>query len=66
MAVAAGDRYEQARALSGIAETLAVDDPDQARQLWACALTLYEDLKLPAADDVRARIAAGSPSTVRS
>ena len=65
MAVAAGDRYEQARALCGIAETLAADDPDQARRLWACALTLYEDLKLPAADDVRARIAAGSPSTVR-
>lgn len=60
LAVTAGDRYEQARALSGIADTLAATDPAQARELWACALGLYEDLRLPAADDIRARIAGGS------
>src|SRR6202008_514952 len=57
LAVEAGDRFEQARALSGIAETLARDDLEGAQQLWASALSLYEDMKLPAADYIRIRIA---------
>jgi len=57
LAAEAGDRYEQARALSGIAETVADDDPEGAQRLWESALALYEELRLPAADQVRARIA---------
>ena len=58
LAVAAGDRFEQARALAGIAETLAGDDPDAARRLWDSALALYEDLRHPAARKIRASLAA--------
>ncbi|MFI7673839.1 ATP-binding protein [Actinophytocola sp. NPDC049390] len=58
LATNAGDRLEQARALAGIAQTLADEDPAGARQLWTSALALYEDLRLPQAEHVRARLAA--------
>lgn len=58
LAVDAGDRFEQARALNGLAETLAEEDPEDAQRLWAAALAVYEDLRHPRAEKVRARIAA--------
>ena len=54
-----GDRYEQARAYSGLAHTYySIDDPEQARDNWRQALTHYTDLALPEADNIRAALAA--------
>ncbi|QYN18454.1 hypothetical protein [Amycolatopsis sp. DSM 110486] len=58
LAADAGDRFEHARALAGIAETLAGEDPETAHRLWQAALSLYEDLNHPAAETIRARMAA--------
>jgi tetratricopeptide (TPR) repeat protein len=52
------DRYEQARALDGIARAYRdLDDPDQARQHWRQALEIFADLDAPEAAEVRARLA---------
>jgi tetratricopeptide (TPR) repeat protein len=50
-----GDRYEQARARHGLAHH-AAGDADHARQHWQQALTLYADLGVPEADQVRAHL----------
>lgn len=51
-------RYEQARAHNGLAHTHhAAGDRDRARQHWREAFTLYTDLGVPEADDVRALLA---------
>ncbi|WP_263302477.1 AfsR/SARP family transcriptional regulator [Streptomyces purpurogeneiscleroticus] len=58
-AVEIGERYEQARAHEGIAATHHTNgDLHAARRHWEDALSLYADLRLPAADTVRAQLAA--------
>jgi tetratricopeptide (TPR) repeat protein len=53
-----GNRYEQARAHDGLATAhRELDDADQAREHWQDALTIYEELGVPEATDVRARLA---------
>jgi tetratricopeptide (TPR) repeat protein len=59
LAVETGDRYQQARAHTGLARTRhAAGEHGLARQHWQHALTLYTDLGVPDADDVRAHLAA--------
>src|SRR5215472_15445216 len=59
LAVETGDRYQQARAHTGLAHTRhAAGEHGLARQHWQHALTLYTDLGVPDADDVRADLAA--------
>jgi len=59
LAVETGDRYQQARAHTGLAHTRhAAGEHGLARQHWQHALTLYTDLGVPDADDVRAHLAA--------
>jgi tetratricopeptide (TPR) repeat protein len=59
LAVETGDRYQQARAHTGLAHTRhAAGEHGMARQHWQHALTLYTDLGVPDADDVRAHLAA--------
>jgi len=58
LAVEAGDHYEQARAHAGLAHTHhATGDLDQARHHLRRALTLYTDLGVPEADDIRGYLA---------
>ncbi|MEU7484413.1 BTAD domain-containing putative transcriptional regulator [Streptomyces sp. NPDC042319] len=58
-AVEIGERFEQARAHEGIAALHhAAGDLQQARRHWEHALHLYVGLGVPAADTVRARLAA--------
>ncbi|WP_204051699.1 ATP-binding protein [Microbispora siamensis] len=52
---ATGDRYEEARALVGIAR-LHGGTP-RAAEAWRRALTLFDELDLPEADEVRRRLA---------
>jgi DNA-binding SARP family transcriptional activator/tetratricopeptide (TPR) repeat protein len=59
LAVQTGDRYQQARAHAGLADTHhAAGEHSLARQHWQHALTLYTDLGVPDADDVRAHALA--------
>ena len=54
-----GDRYEQARAHSGLAHThQATGDLNQARDHWHQALALYTVLRVPDAEDVHAHLTA--------
>lgn len=54
-----GHQHEQARACAGLARAHHdLGDPDQAREQWRQALALYEELGVPEADDVRARLSA--------
>jgi len=54
-----GDRYEQARAHTGLAHThQATGDLNQARHHWHRALALYTDLRVPDPDDVHAHLTA--------
>ncbi|MGH3803502.1 MAG: tetratricopeptide repeat protein, partial [Pseudonocardiaceae bacterium] len=58
LATQIGDRYEQARAHNGLAQThLATRDSDLARHHWQQALTLYTNLGIPDADDIRTHLA---------
>jgi len=56
---AGGSRYEEARALRGLAG--ASDDPGTARRYLAAALALYELLNAPEAAQLRAALAATDP-----
>ncbi len=59
LAVETGDRYQQARAHAGVAHTRhAAGEHGLAGQHWQHALTLYTELGVPDADDVRAHLAA--------
>ena len=59
LAIADGDKYQQARAHHGLARACqAAGDPGQARHHWQQALALYTDLGAPEADQVRAQLAA--------
>jgi tetratricopeptide (TPR) repeat protein len=49
-----GDRDQQARAHAGLGHTLG--NPDQARHHYQHALTLYTDLGVSEADQIRARL----------
>ncbi|HTI23531.1 MAG TPA: BTAD domain-containing putative transcriptional regulator [Kutzneria sp.] len=51
LATAIGDRYERARALEGIGHLR------QQAALWREALAIYEDIGVPAADQLRSRLA---------
>jgi Flp pilus assembly protein TadD len=52
-----GDKYEGARAHSGLAETYAAEgDVDQARHHWHAALTAYLSIGVPEANHVRVRL----------
>lgn len=54
-----GDRFELARAYTGLARAHHADgDVSQALDLWHNALTLYDDLGTPEADQVRVQLAA--------
>jgi hypothetical protein len=65
-----GDRYEQARAHDGHGRAWhATGEHAQARPHWQQALTLYTDMSVPEAGQVRARLgdlslpqAEGTPS----
>jgi tetratricopeptide (TPR) repeat protein len=52
-----GDRYQQARALDGLA-LLGQDDGDRqgSRQRWRQAMTMYDDLGVPEAEEIRRRL----------
>jgi tetratricopeptide (TPR) repeat protein len=53
------DRHEQARAHNGLAHTYCTtSESDLARHHWQQALTLYTNLGIPDADDIRTRLAA--------
>jgi tetratricopeptide (TPR) repeat protein len=53
-----GNRYEQARAHEGLGTAhRELDDADQAREHWLDALTIYDELGVPEAADVRTRLA---------
>jgi DNA-binding SARP family transcriptional activator/tetratricopeptide (TPR) repeat protein len=53
------DRYQEARALDGIAGTCQCrGDVADARRFWLRALAIYEEMDVPEADDVRARLTA--------
>jgi tetratricopeptide (TPR) repeat protein len=53
------DHYEQARAHSGLAHIhYTANHSDLARHHWQQALTLYIDLGIPDADDIRTHLAA--------
>jgi DNA-binding SARP family transcriptional activator/tetratricopeptide (TPR) repeat protein len=54
-----GDKYQQARALGGLGSAYhAGGDQDQARRYWRQALSLFTELGVPEADEVRAHLAA--------
>ncbi len=54
-----GDRDQQARAHTGLGQAHhSLGEPDRARQHYQHALTLYTDLGLPEADQIRSRLAA--------
>jgi tetratricopeptide (TPR) repeat protein len=58
LASQAGDRFEQARALEGVAWVLATTGQhSQAREHWQRALAIYSDLGVPEAGQVRAHLA---------
>jgi tetratricopeptide (TPR) repeat protein len=62
-----GDRYEQARAHNGLAHTHhTTSDSDLARHHWQEALTLYSDLGVPDADDIRTQLATGNPAAAEN
>jgi len=57
LALSSGDEYEQAHALSGIAETRFDEgDLESAQELWERAFELFSALGIPAAERVRARL----------
>ena len=59
LAVATGDRYQQARAHTGLAHARhAAGEDGLAREHWQHALTLYDDLGVPDAEIVRVHLAA--------
>jgi tetratricopeptide (TPR) repeat protein len=58
-------RYEEARAHDGIAHAIVTAEPEAARDHWARALAIYDDLKAPEAGEVRRSI-AGSGLSVGS
>jgi len=59
LAVKTGNRYEQARAHAGIAQAHNVlGEHAQARHQWQNALTIYANLDVPDAADVRAQLVA--------
>ena len=52
-----GDREQQARACAGLGHAhQALGDPARAREYYQHALTLYTDLGMPEADEIRARL----------
>jgi tetratricopeptide (TPR) repeat protein len=54
-----GNRFEQARAHDGLgAAHHELGDADQAREHWLAALTRYDELGVPEAAEIRARLAA--------
>jgi tetratricopeptide (TPR) repeat protein len=60
------NRDQQARALAGIGDACqATGRPDLARDSWRQALTLYTDLGVPEAADLRARLAAQESALVQ-
>jgi hypothetical protein len=55
-----GDRSGEATALNSLGESyLAVGQPGQGRRQWQLALELYEQLGMPQAAEVRARLQPG-------
>jgi tetratricopeptide (TPR) repeat protein/transcriptional regulator with XRE-family HTH domain len=58
-----GEKYEQARAHNGLASALQDGgEVRQARRHWREALSLYTELGAPEAEEVRAKLAAGTPT----
>lgn len=52
-----GDRYYEAICLASIGETcLAADDPESAAVAWQDAVSVFEDLRLPDAAELRAKL----------
>ena len=58
LAAQTGDTYEQARAQAGLAGSWQASGfPARARRHWQEALTRYDDLGVPEAGEIRARLA---------
>jgi DNA-binding SARP family transcriptional activator/tetratricopeptide (TPR) repeat protein len=52
-----GDRYDEAQILVHLGDTsLAADDPDSAAGAWQDAVTIFDDLDLPEAANLRAKL----------
>lgn len=67
LATQINDRYEQARAHSGIANSHhATSHSDLARHHWKQALALYAGLDIPDADDIRTHMDALDQTTVEN
>lgn len=57
------DRYEQARALTGLGHAhAALGDHAQARRDWQQALAIYTDLRVPDAEAIRACLDEREPA----
>lgn len=57
LATRAGDRLEEARALAGLGDAhTGLGHPNEAVRTWRLALAAYEEMNLPAAARVRARL----------
>jgi hypothetical protein len=50
------NRFEEARALAGLAELTAGSDRDEAVRLWREALAIFEELGVPERHAVAARL----------
>ena len=61
-----GDRYEQARAYDGLARACQAEGAgEEAERYWKQALIIYTQLGTPEADQVRAKMAAGTSGPAR-
>jgi DNA-binding SARP family transcriptional activator len=59
-----GDRYYEARTLVYLGDTsLAADDPESAVTFWQDAVTVFDDLGLPDAADLRAKLSSVAAKT---
>ena len=60
-AIQIDSRYEQGRALAGLAEHLFATDPAQARRHWARALAIFRRMGVPERFEVERRLAETAP-----
>ncbi|WP_328471499.1 tetratricopeptide repeat protein [Actinoplanes sp. NBC_00393] len=59
---ASGDRYHEAETLSRLGDIrMGAGDRAAAVEAWRAALLIFDDLEVPAADDLRRRLSPGSP-----
>ena len=59
-----GDRYDEAQMLVHLGDTsLAAGDPDSAVAAWQDAVTIFDDLDLPEAANLRAKLSSLAAQT---